>query len=132
MIITTDPIADMLTRIRNAALIGSRTVVLPYSKAKRAVAEVLVQSGWVRELRVSEDNPRQLSLTLKYDERGRSVIHMLRSVSKPGRRVYVSRRDLPVVANNLGMAIVSTPQGMMTNREARRRGLGGEVICEVY
>lgn len=132
MLTSTDPISDLLTRIRNAATIRRATVTVPYSKAKSAVVNVLSDSGWIGGVATKSDANRQvIEIILKYDEHGQSIIRELRRVSRPGRRVYVRREDLPIVANNLGMAIISTSKGMMTNREARRRGLGGEVVCEV-
>lgn len=129
---TTDPIADMLSRMRNAALVRSRTVGIPYSKSKLRIAEVLASSGWIGKVWVEGDPARTIMATLKYDQAGKSVFRSIRRVSTPGNKVYVGRTSLPVVANNLGMAVISTPAGMMTNREARRRGLGGEVMCEVF
>lgn len=132
MITSTDPIADLLTRIRNATLIRRETVTLPYSKSKLAVLKVLADAGWIARAVVEGEVPRQMIVvTLKYDEQNDSVIQDIRRVSTPGRKVYVGRDQLPVVYNNMGMAVISTSKGMMTNREARKRGLGGEVICEV-
>lgn len=129
---STDPISDLLTRIRNAVLIRRPTVTVPYSKAKLSVLQVLESAGWIQQATIDGTAPRQiLVVTLKYDDRGQSVIQELRRVSTPGRKIYVGHDRLPIVANNLGMAIISTSKGMMTNREARKRGLGGEIICEV-
>lgn len=129
--LSTDPIADMLSRIRNAAMIKSSTVTVPYSKSKRAVLQVLSDAGWIGAVDVQGTPARLMTVALKYDDRGDSLIHMVRKISTPGRRVYVGHAEIPVVANNFGVAVISTSQGMMTNREARRRKLGGEVICEV-
>ncbi len=126
----TDPIADLLTRIRNAQLAGQRDVVLPYSKLKYAIAQVLEKEGWVVGL-ASQDHQKNLKILLKYDQ-GKPVIQDLRRISKPGRRVYVGRHELPRVLNGLGMAIVSTPKGVMTADQARQSKLGGEVICEIF
>jgi len=131
MMLSTDPIADMLSRIRNAALIKSRTVNIPYSKSKVAILKVLSDAGWIGSVEVQGTSSRTVVVTLKYDEQEQSMIRYIRKISTPGRRVYVGRTELPIVANNFGMAVISTSQGMMTNREARRRKLGGEVICEV-
>lgn len=131
MMLSTDPISDMLSRIRNATLIKAPSVSVPYSKVKLAVITVLKNAGWIDDISVHGDSSRTIQVTLKYEENGRSVISSLRKVSTPGQRVYVGREELPVVANNFGMAVISTSQGMMTNREARRRKLGGEIICEV-
>ncbi|MBI4425984.1 MAG: 30S ribosomal protein S8 [Candidatus Kerfeldbacteria bacterium] len=132
MLFSTDPIADMLTRLRNAAEVRSRSASVPYSKAKLALAQVLVQAGWIANVITHGTPPRTMVVTLKYDDQGRSIIRSIRRVSRPGRRIYVGHLNLPIVANNFGLAVISTPQGMMTNREARRRKLGGEVICEVF
>lgn len=132
MILSTDPIADMLSRIRNAAMTKKTTLVLPYSKVKFTVLQVLAEAGWIERAAVQGQPPTTIEVTLKYDDQGKSVIRSLRRVSKPGRRVYVGHVDLPIVTNNFGVAIISTPKGMMTNREARKRNLGGEVICEVF
>lgn len=125
----TDPISDMLTRIRNAQLAGQREVVVPYTKLKYALATVLEREGWITGLAALEQNTK-LKLLLKYDG-ATPVIGMLKRISTPGRRVYVSRHDLPTVVNGLGMAIISTTKGLMTSDEARKAKLGGEVICEI-
>lgn len=126
----TDPIADLLTRIRNAQLAGQREVVLPYSKLKYAIAQVLEKEGWIVGL-ASQDHHKNLKLLLKYDQ-GKPIIQQLKRISKPGRRVYVGRTELPRVLNGLGMAIISTPKGLMTADQARQAKLGGEVICEIF
>ncbi len=126
----TDPIADLLTRIRNAQLAGQHEVVLPYSKLKYAIAQVLEKEGWILGL-ASQDHQKFLKILLKYDGK-KPIIQSLKRVSKPGRRVYVGRTELPRVLNGLGMAIVSTPKGVMTADQARKAKLGGEVICEIF
>lgn len=133
----TDPISDMLTRIRNAMAVKKPEVVLPYSKLKFQVALVLKKNNYVGEVeKVSAGVERgefdQLKIELKYNGDSEPVISHLKRVSKPGRRVYINKDKLPYVLNNLGIAIISTPQGLMTNKEARKKGLGGEIICEVY
>ena len=132
----TDPIADMLTRIRNAMAVKKTEVILPSSKIKMGIAEILKQSDYVKKVElvakadagVSHD---QIKIILKYNG-SQPAISKLTRISKPGHRVYVSKDELPIVLNHLGIAIISTPQGLMTNREAKKRRLGGEVICEVY
>lgn len=126
----TDPIADMLARIRNAQLAGQREVVIPYSKLKYNIAQLLEREGWITGL-ASIDQNTKLKVLLKYDGR-QPLIRHLKRVSKPGNRRYVGRQDLPRVLNGLGMAIVSTPRGLMTSDQARRAKLGGEVLCEIY
>jgi small subunit ribosomal protein S8 len=125
----TDPIADMLTRIRNAQLAGQREVVVPYAKLKYALATVLEREGWITGLAALEQNTK-LKILLKYDGQ-RPVITSIKRISTPGRRIYVGRHDIPYVVNGLGMAILSTTKGLMTSDEARKAKLGGEVICEI-
>lgn len=128
----TDPIADMLTRLRNAAAIKKSEVVMPHSKMKYDIAKILQNEGYVGAVERIEGKPApQLKVFLKYDQDG-SAFEGVKRVSKPGRRVYAGKSDLPRVLNGLGIAIVSTSAGMMTNNQARKRGLGGEVICEIY
>lgn len=131
MMLSTDPISDMLARIRNALLVKAPSVSVPYSKVKLAVITVLKDTGWIDDVSIHGETARTIQVALKYEDNGKSVITTLRKVSTPGQRIYVGRENLPVVANNFGMAVISTSQGMMTNREARRRKLGGEIICEV-
>ena len=127
----TDPIADMLTRIRNAQMAEKATVLMPSSKVKVAIAKVLKDEGYVEGFAVvGEDNRPQLEIALKYYA-GRPVIEKIERVSKPGLRIYKSKDDIPRVMNGLGIAIVSTSRGVMTDRKARATGVGGEVICIV-
>lgn len=126
----TDPIADMLTRIRNAQLAGQREVVIPFSKLKYNIAQLLEREGWITGLATIEQNTK-LKVLLKF-EQNKPVIHSLKRVSKPGNRRYVNRHDLPRVLNGLGMAIISTPRGLMTSDQAKKEKLGGEVLCEIY
>ncbi|MGA1561446.1 MAG: 30S ribosomal protein S8 [Gammaproteobacteria bacterium] len=127
-----DPIADMLTRIRNAQAVEKKSVTMPASRLKGAIAQVLKDEGYIRDFHVGQDGPRSvLTLELKYFQ-GRPVIEMLKRVSRPGLRIYKGRNDLPNVNGGLGVAIVSTPGGVMTDRSARAAGLGGEVLCLVY
>ena len=128
----TDPIADMLTRMRNATLAGKKEVVLPASKIKLGLAAIFKEEGFVEDAEeISGEGFKNLRLVLKYKE-GRPVIQSIKRVSKPGRRVYAKSDNLPVVLNNLGIAILSTSQGLMTNRKAKKAGLGGELLCEIY
>jgi small subunit ribosomal protein S8 len=129
----TDPIADMLTRIRNAALVRHKQVVVPSSKIKVSIAKILAAEGFVEGYSVTSDQPQpNLVITLKYTGRGDSVITGLERVSKPGRRSYIGHREIPWVREGLGISIVSTPQGVMTGRQARRSKLGGELLCKVW
>lgn len=126
-----DPIADMLTRIRNAQGVRMKTVTMPASRTKLAIAEVLKDEGYILNFRESgEDASKELELELKYVG-GRGVIDQLRRVSKPGRRLYFGASDLPRVQDGLGIAIVSTSKGVMSDSRARREGHGGEVLCTV-
>lgn len=127
----TDPIADMLTRVRNALAVKKPEVVVPHSKIKLAVADILKQNGYIVDYEKTDDNYGEIKIALKYKD-SKPAITLLKRISKPGRRVYAPKDDLPVVLNNLGIAIISTSQGVMTNVEAAKRGVGGEVLCEIY
>jgi small subunit ribosomal protein S8 len=127
----TDPISDMLTRIRNASMVRKAEVRLPYSNMKFAIAKILAQEGYVASVEKSDEGLGELRITLKYDG-GESVIRSLKRISTPGRRTYSKAATLPRVLSDHGIAIVSTSQGVMTNKEARKRKLGGEVLCEVF
>lgn len=127
----TDPISDMLTRIRNASMVKKTEVRIPYSKLKLAIAKILSQEGYVDTVEKIGTGHGELRITLKYDN-GQSGIRNLKRVSKPGHRAYAGYGDLPRVLSDHGIAIVSTSQGVMTNKEARKRKLGGEVLCEVF
>jgi small subunit ribosomal protein S8 len=126
-----DPIADMLTRIRNAQMVQKVSVVMPASKLKTAIAKVLKDEGYIDNfaIRGEADKP-QLEIALKYYA-GKPVIEHIERVSRPGLRVYKGRHDIPNVKNGLGVAIVTTPKGVMTDRKARQTGVGGEVLCYV-
>ncbi|MBM3999433.1 MAG: 30S ribosomal protein S8 [Planctomycetes bacterium] len=129
----TDPIADMLTRIRNAVRVERAHVEVPLSKVKRGVADVLKREGYIWDWKEVESTPSQsLRIELKYGPNGERVIQSIRRVSKPGRRVYSKASDLRPVLNGLGITILSTSRGVISDREARQRNLGGEVLCEVY
>lgn len=132
MMLSTDPIADMLSRIRNGMLTKSRSVTIPYSRSKYAILKVLSDAGWLGNVELQGQPPLTISAGIKYDEQNVSVIRSIKRISVPGRRMYVGKAELPIVADNFGIAVISTSQGMMSNREARRRKLGGEVICEVF
>jgi len=129
-----DPIADMLTRIRNAQLVGHTEVSMPASRLKGAIAKVLKDEGYIEDFAMREKTgdsaKKELAIALKYYA-GRPVIERLERVSKPGLRVYKGRNDIPRVMNGLGVAILSTSRGVMTDRKARADGLGGEVLCIV-
>jgi small subunit ribosomal protein S8 len=126
-----DPIADMLTRIRNAQMVEKVSVAMPSSKVKIAIAQVLKDEGYIEDFAVKAEGAKsELNIALKYYA-GRPVIERIERVSKPGLRVYRGRNDIPQVMNGLGVAIVSTPKGVMTDRKARATGVGGEVICYV-
>lgn len=128
-----DPIADMLTRIRNGTMTRQKQIVVPGSKIKVAVARILREEGFIRDFEVTKDIPQpQLRIVLKYDRDRQPVITGLRRISRPGRRVYVKRSQIPWVLSGLGIAVLSTPQGIMTGQRARRSGLGGEVLCYVW
>ncbi len=128
-----DPIADMLTRIRNACMARHTTVVMPTSKIKLAIAEILKREGFIRDFEVQEGKPSDtLQLTLKYTNDRRPVITGLKRVSRPGLRIYTGRADIPRVRGGLGLSILSTPKGVMAGHEAWHEHVGGEVLCYVW
>ena len=130
---TTDPIADMLTRIRNANSAKHKTVDVPASKMKTAIAEILFREGYIKSFEViSNENQGIIRITLKYDEKGTRVIDGIKRISKPGLRVYAGKEELPKVLNGLGIAIISTSKGLKTDKEAREAGMGGEVLVYVW
>lgn len=129
----TDPIADMLTRIRNAVAVGHARVSMPSSKLKEALARILTSEGFIDRYEVKPESAGQeLTLVLRYGDRRAPAIQGVRRVSKPGHRVYRAADEIGRVQGGLGVAIVSTSQGLLPDREARRRHLGGEVVCEVW
>jgi small subunit ribosomal protein S8 len=128
----TDPIADMLTRIRNAARAQHEHAVVPSSKLKAQLAEILKQEGFIEDYRVEEGDKKNLTIFLKYGRDRQSAFVGMRRTSRPGRRFYVGHRDIPHVQNGMGVAILSTSAGMMTDRDARQKRVGGEVLCEVW
>jgi small subunit ribosomal protein S8 len=126
-----DPIADMLTRIRNAQSVEKETVVMPTSRMKQAIASVLKDEGYIEDFVVAQDGAKsELKITLKYYA-GRPVIEKIERISRPGLRVYRGSQELPKVMQGLGVAIISTSSGVMTDRRARSQGIGGEVLCVV-
>lgn len=128
----TDPIADMLTRIRNAVRVERPIVEVPLSRVRLGVAEVLKREGYIWDVTVIEGQPsNHLRLELKYGPNGEHVIQEIKRVSKPGRRVYAKSKELRPILNGLGISILSTSQGVVSDREARQKNLGGEVLCEV-
>jgi small subunit ribosomal protein S8 len=128
-----DPIADMLTRIRNAISVRHREVLVPHSKAKLAIVEILRDEGFIEEFQVTGDRPQaMIRIRLKYDEEGEPLLLGLERISKPGRRVFAGKDELPWVLEGLGVAVVSTPRGVMTARRARRLKVGGEVWCHIW
>jgi len=129
----TDPIADMLTRIRNAQAVNKKEVLIPFSKIKFEIAKILKHEDYINEVeKIEEGKFPQVKIELKYKDKKTPVIREIRRISKPGYRVYVNKGKIPVVLNNLGIAIISTSQGLMTNKEARRKGVGGEILCEIW
>jgi len=129
----TDPIADMLTRIRNAITARKAKVIMPASKMKARIAEVLKDEGFVGTISSEEDGKQGLlSIELRYDNNNHNAIQGIRRVSKPGQRTYARHDNLPRVRSGLGIAILTTSKGVMTEREARKQGLGGELLCEVW
>jgi small subunit ribosomal protein S8 len=128
-----DPIADMLTRIRNASTAAHTQLVLPSSHIKADIARILTEEGFVEAYGITDDKPQpKLVIRLKYDRQGEAVITGLERVSKPGRREYTGFREIPWVRSGLGINIISTPKGVMTGRQARKEGVGGEIVCNVW
>ena len=127
----TDPIADMLTRIRNASMVHKKEVVVPFSKIKMAIANILVRTGYLEKAEEKKDGHPYLLLTIKYEGR-EAAIHSIARVSTPGHRKYVKAEAIEKVLNGFGIAILSTPKGVMTNADAIKNKVGGELICEVY
>ncbi|HLI49609.1 MAG TPA: 30S ribosomal protein S8 [Chthonomonas sp.] len=133
MAYTTDPIADLLTRIRNANKAEHESVEISASRLKQEIVRILHEEGFIKGYEVIEQTPQnKIRVYLKYGPRREKVITNLKRISKPGRRVYCKKDEVPRVLRGLGIAIISTSHGVMTDREARRRGVGGEVICYVY
>ena len=132
--ITTDPIADMLTRIRNASSSKHKTVDVPSSNVKLAISKILFEEGYIKSFEEikEENNQGIIRITLKYTEKGKKVIDGLKRISKPGLRVYASKDELPQVLNGLGIALISTSKGIMTDKAARAAGLGGEVLAYIW
>ena len=130
---TTDPIADMLTRIRNANSSKHKTVDVPASNMKKSIAKILFEEGYIKAFEeINDDAQGIIRITLKYDEKGAKVIDGIKRISKPGLRVYASKDELPRVLNGLGIALISTSKGIKTDKEARTEGLGGEVLAYVW
>ncbi len=129
----TDPISDMLTRIRNANSAGKATVSMPSTKVLVEIARVIKEEGYIEGYVVEDTKPQKtLTITLKYGKRNARIIKGIKSVSKPGLRIYSSAKDLPRVLGGLGTAVISTSKGMMCDRDARKLGVGGEVICYIW
>ena len=131
--VTTDPIADMLTRIRNASQANFKTVDIPASNMKKAIAEILFNEGYIKAYEeIKNENQGIIRVSLKYTEKGKKVISGLKRISKPGLRVYASKEELPRVLNGLGIALISTSKGIMTDKKARELGVGGEVLAYIW
>ncbi|NLS78312.1 MAG: 30S ribosomal protein S8 [Chloroflexi bacterium] len=131
--IVTDPVADMLTRIRNAMAVRHRYALVPVSKLKLELARVMAEEGFVESFDVTKDRPQaMIRLWLKYTDEKDPVVMGLRRVSKPGQRIYAQKADVPWVMSGLGVAVLSTSKGVMTDRQARRLGVGGEVLCYIW
>src|SRR5690242_17789824 len=128
----TDPVADMLSRIRNALLARHETVEIPHSKLKVKIAEILKQEGYITDVSVQDEGRPVLNVKLKYGRDRAPAIIGLRRFSRPGRRVYVRHKEIPVVLNGMGISILSTSRGVFTDRDARKNNIGGEILCEVW
>lgn len=131
--VTTDPIADMLTRIRNANTVKHETVNIPASNIKKALAQILLDEGYIKAYDIMESEPQNIiRVSLKYGQNKSKVISGLKRISKPGLRVYAKNEDIPKVLGGLGVAIISTSKGIMTDKKARLEGIGGEVLCYIW
>ena len=130
--VVTDPIADMLTRIRNGLLARHPQITVPASRMKLEIAKILKAEGFITDFQMDKDRPESIRIQLRYGERKEGIITGLRRISRPGLRIYARRAELPRVRGGLGVAILSTSRGVMTDREARRAGIGGEVLCFVW
>jgi small subunit ribosomal protein S8 len=128
----TDPVADMLARIRNALLARHEAVEIPFSRLKTRIAEILKQEGFIHDFAVKDEFPASLRVQLKYTEGRKPAIVGMRRTSRPGRRVYVRHKHIPHVLNGMGISIISTSHGVVTDRDARKQSLGGEILCEVW
>ncbi len=129
----TDPIADLLTRIRNTQMAKGETVEMPFSKAKAEIVKILEEEGYIFGHTVNHTKPfSSLTVHLKYQSQKEPIIRCLKRVSKPGRRVYTRKGDIPVVLGGLGISILSTSKGILTGKKAKQEGVGGEILCEVY
>lgn len=128
----TDPISDFLCRVRNAALARHADVVIPHSRLKENLAQVLKREGYVADVAVEGTTKKNIRLTLKYTAAKKCVIEGLRRLSSPGRRVYAGCTDIPKVRGGLGVVVLSTPAGIVTDREARKQNLGGELLCSIW
>ena len=128
-----DPIADMLTRIRNALMVGRESVTAPSSKMKVAIAKILKEEGFISDYELVQSSPQdQLRVQLRYHDKNEPVINGLKRISKPGLRIYVEKREIPRFYGGRGLSIISTSQGLMAGQEAWRRGIGGELLCYVW
>lgn len=128
-----DPIANMLTSIRNAQAVEHKSVRVPYSKVNFGILEILKREGWIESVELKKKEKKNLLIaTLKYIGQGKPTISGLRRISKPGKRIYVKQNEIPYVRGNYGLAILSTPQGITTGKEARKKKIGGEVLCEIW
>lgn len=128
-----DPIADMLTQIRNSLLVSQKACLVQYSKIKEEILKIFKNEGYIRDYKIEEKNDfKNIRIQLAYDRDNGSMIKNIRRISKPGRRIYAVRDKLPYVLGGMGFLVLSTSKGLMTDRKARKEGLGGEIICEVW
>ena len=129
----TDPIADMLTRIRNSVLIKAEKVDIPASRLKVEIAKIMKEEGFIKSYKIIKDKKQGvLRVTLKYTQDNRPIVEGLKRISKPGRRVYVGKDEIPSVVGGMGIAVVTTPKGILTDKTCRREGVGGEVLCYIW
>ena len=127
-----DPIGDMLTRVRNAQMAKKSEVIIPFSKIKFSIAKILEEDSWIEKSEMIKNKFPEIKIELKYNKNHQPAIASLKRISRPSQRIYVNKDKLPRVLNDMGIAIISTSQGLMTNKEAKKRKLGGEILCEIY
>ncbi len=129
-----DPIADLLSQIKNAYMAGKKEIITPWSKMRQSLVKILVKEGFLDEVKVKKDDKKrkQLVIQMAYTDQGQPVVSQIKRVSKPGRRIYTTADKIPVVLGGLGTTILSTSKGLMTDSEAKKKNLGGEVICQIY
>lgn len=128
-----DPLADMLTQIRNSLMVGQKTCLVRHSKTKEEVLKIIKESGYIRDFRMEEKGTKKnIRVSLAYDKEGKPAVHSIKRISKPGRRIYSTKEKLPYILSGMGILVLSTSKGVMTDKKARKENIGGEIICEIW